>query len=148
MENTKTTSIMKHSAGDAAVSGLFAGLLGGCAMALVIVLFSLLAGQGLAYLGDFSNGTPVPVLQGLLTHLAMSGIYGMLYGLVHRQVSMGRFRRLPGWLAGLGYALLLWVFAVSVMLPAARSLILTLPWPVFFSGHLAYGLVLGARQKA
>jgi hypothetical protein len=146
MENTNT-SIKNHSIGDSAVSGLFAGLLGGVAMALVIVLFSLLAGQGMSYLGDFSSGTPVPDLQGLLMHLAMSGIYGMLYGLIHRLVRIERFRHLPGWLTGLGYALLLWAFAVSVLLPAAQSLILTLPWPVFFSGHLAYGLVLGAGQK-
>ena len=77
----------------------------------------------------------------------MSGIYGMLYGLVHRQVGMGRYQRLPGWLVGLVYAVLLWGFAASLLLPAAHSLILTLPWTVFFSGHLAYGLVLGARQK-
>ena len=45
MENTKTSiSIKKHSIGDSAVSGLFNGLQGGAAMALVIVLFSLLAG--------------------------------------------------------------------------------------------------------
>jgi hypothetical protein len=149
MENTKTSiSIKKHSIGDSAVSGLFAGLLGGAAMALVIVLFSLLAGHGAAYLGFFATSTPVSPLQGLLMHLAMSGIYGMLYGLIHRQVRIERFRLLPGWLSGLGYALVLWLFAVSVMLPAARSLILTLPWYVFFSGHLAYGLLLGARQKA
>jgi hypothetical protein len=149
MENTKTSiSIKQHTIGDSAVSGLFAGLLGGAVMALVIVLFSLLAGQGVSYLGNFSNGTPVPVLQGLLMHLAMSGIYGMVYGLIHRQIRMERFHGLPGWLAGLGYALALWVFAVNVMLPAARSLILALPWYVFFSGHLAYGLMLGVRQKA
>jgi hypothetical protein len=149
MENTKTSiSIKKHSVGDSAVSGLFAGLSGGAAMAAVIAGFSLLAGQGIYYLGNFSNGTPVPVLQGLLMHLAMSGIYGMLYGLIHRQARLGRFQRLPGWLAGLGYALVLWAFAVTVLLPAAHSLILASPWYVFFSGHLAYGAVLGARQKA
>jgi hypothetical protein len=139
----------KSSTGDAVVSGLFSGLLGGAAMAVVIAGWSLLAGQGISYFSNFSNSTPVPILQGLLMHLAMSTLYGMLYGLIHRQTRMERFRFFPGWLAGLGYALVLWVFAVSVMLPASRSLILTLPWYVFFSGHLVYGLALGvgARQK-
>jgi uncharacterized membrane protein YagU involved in acid resistance len=136
-----------HSIGDTAVSGLLGGLLGGLAMALVIVLFSLGAGQGLAYLGDFSTGTPVPPLQGLLMHLAVSSIYGMVYTLVRRATRVDRMK-LPGWVAGLTYALILWAFAVLVLLPAAKSLMLTLPWVVFFTGHIAYGLVLGLRQKA
>lgn len=133
------------SIGDVTVSGLFGGLLGGLAMALIIALFSLLAGQGLAYLGYFSNGTPVPPLQGLLMHLAVSGIYGMLYGLILHW-SRADHLDLPGWLLGLVYAVALWVLAVTVLLPAANSLMLTLPWYVFFSGHLAYGLVLGWRR--
>ena len=147
MENTKTYFHKKQSVGDAAVSGLFNGLLGGLGMALVIVLFSFFAGQGAAYLSYFSSETLAPPLQGLVMHLAMSGIYGMLYGLIYRLVRIGRFQHLSGWLMGLGYALLLWAFAVSILLPADRSLILTLPWVVFFCGHLAYGLVLGARYQ-
>ena len=116
-------------------------------MAVVIAGCSLMAGQGFSYLGNFSSGAAVPPLQGLLMHLAMSAIYGMLYGLLHRWIGTGRLQRFPGWLVGLVYALVLWGFAVTVLLPAARALILTLPWPVFFSGHVAYGLVLGARQK-
>ncbi len=147
MENTKTYSQVKHSAGDAAVSGLFNGLLGGCAMALVIVLFSLLAGQGVAYLGYFSSETPVPPLQGLLMHLAVSSIYGLQFGLIRNAAWLNRLDRLPGWMVGLVYALGLWIFAVALLLPAAKSLMLNLPWVVFFSGHVAYGLVLGFRQK-
>lgn len=134
-----------HSMGDTAVSGLIGGLLGGLAMALVILLFSLLAGQGAAYLGYFSSTTPVPPLQGLLMHLAVSSIYGMLYSLVLYWIRAGRLK-LPGWLAGLIYALALWVLAVTVLLPAANSLMMTLAWPSFFFGHVAYGLVLGWRR--
>ena len=147
MEKSKAQLLHKSTASDAIVSGLFNGLLGGAAMAVVIAGWSLLAGQGISYLGNFSASAAVSPLQGLLMHLAMSGIYGMLYGLIHRQIRMERFRLIPGWLAGLGYALVLWVFAVSVMLPVAHSLILSLPWYVFFSGHLAYGLTLGARRN-
>ena len=81
-----------HSMGDTAVSGLIGGLLGGLAMALVILLFSLLAGQGAAYLGYFSSTTPVPPLQGLLMHLAVSSIYGMLYSLVLRWIRAERLK--------------------------------------------------------
>ena len=148
MEKVVHTQLQHKSAGDSAVSGLFTGLLGGLAMALVIVLFSLLAGQGISFLGYFSTGTPASPLLGLLMHLAVSSIYGMLYALVRRWTGIDRSQRLPGWLSGLVYALVLWLFAVTVLLPAAHSLMLTLPWPVFFSGHVAYGLVLGWRQRS
>jgi len=147
MEKTYHRTRHSFTTGDAAVSGLFAGLLGGLAMALVIVLFSLAAGQGLAYLGFFSAATPVPPLQGLLGHLAVSGIYGMVYSLLLRWIRAER-QPLPGWLLGLAYAFALWVFAITVLLPAANSLMLSLPWVVFFSGHGAYGLIVGAWKTA
>jgi len=147
MDNLKTYSQTRHSASDAAVSGLFNGLLGGCAMALVIVMFSLLAGQGAAYLSHFSSEVPVPPMQGLLMHLAVSSIYGLLFGLIRNWAWLNRLNRLPGWLVGLVYALGLWVLAVALLLPAAKSQMLNLPWVVFLAGHIAYGLVLGARQK-
>ena len=137
----------KISTGDAAVNGLFNGILGGLAMAAVIVIFSLLAGKGLGYLAYFSTGTPVLPLLGLVMHLGVSSIYGMLYGLGRQWARLDRLTRLPAWLAGLVYAMGLWVFAVTLLLPATKALILTLPWVVFFTGHIAYGLVLGYRQK-
>ena len=63
MEKSQYLTKSNSSAGDAAVSGLFAGLLGGLAMALVMALFSLFAGQGLAYLGFF-NRFPHPTFAG------------------------------------------------------------------------------------
>jgi hypothetical protein len=148
MEKTHTQFKLHSTSGDAAVSGLFGGLLGGAAMAVVIAGCSLVSGHGLTYLGYFSPVTPPMPLWGLLMHLAVSSIYGMLYGLIHRWVGLGRRQRVPGWLAGLVYALALWAFAVTVLLPSTRSVMLTMPWLIFFSGHVAYGLVLGARQKA
>ena len=80
-------------------------------------------------------------------HLAVSTIYGMLYGLLRYAIGEQRLAQFPGWLAGLLYAMLLWSFAVRLLLPATQALILTQPWPVFFAGHIAYGLVLGAKKK-
>ena len=79
-------------------------------------------------------------------HLAISSIYGMFYSLILHWTKARRLK-MPGWLLGLIYALALWVFAVMLLLPAAQSLMLTLPWPVFFIGHAAYGLVMGIRCK-
>jgi hypothetical protein len=145
----KSGSIVKNqsSAGDSAASGLFSGLQGGLAMAAVIGFYSLLAGQGLGYLGYLSSGAPVMPLVGLMMHLAVSSIYGMLYALVRRWTRLDHAAWLPGWLAGSIYAVGLWIFAVTFLLPTAHSLILTLPWYVFFSGHVTYGLVLGLKQK-
>jgi hypothetical protein len=135
------------TAGDIAVSGLLGGLVGGLVMALVIVMFSLVGGHGISYLGFFSNTTPGLPVQGSLMHLAVSCIYGMFYNLLRSWIKVDRLKQLPGWLTGLVYALILWGFAVLVLLPASHSMILTLPWWVFFSGHVAYGLVLGEMQR-
>ena len=147
MEKTNAYVPQHTSTGDSAVSGLFGGLQGGVAMAVVIVIFSLVAGKGLDYLGYFSSGTPVQPILGLLGHLAVSSIYGMLYGLLRHWIGLDRLVRVPGWLAGLIYALGLWVLAILVILPAAQSAFLTLSWVVFFTGHVAYGLVLGLRLR-
>ncbi|HVP21419.1 MAG TPA: hypothetical protein VMS73_06110 [Anaerolineaceae bacterium] len=146
MEKTGPQLRQRTTGSDAAVSGLFGGLLGGLAMALVIALFSLLNGHGLGYLGYFSTATAVSPLQGLLMHLAVSCIYGMLFSLILYWTRLERLK-VPGWLAGLVYAVLLWVLAVTVLLPAAHSLMLSIGWPAFFFGHLAYGLVLGWRRS-
>ena len=145
----KTYSHITHhtSTGDAAVSGLFSGLQGGVAMAVVIVSFSLLAGQGLGYLGYFSAGAPLQPILGLVGHLAVSSIYGMLYAIARRWLGIERLSWLPGWLAGLVYGLGLWLLAILVILPAAHSMFLSLSWTFFFTGHIVYGLVLGFRQK-
>jgi hypothetical protein len=141
-----TISDKEITAGDSAVSGLLNGLFGGAAMALVIVLFSLLSGQGLAYLTYFSAEMPVPPLQGLLMHLGVSCTYGMIYGLLRHITHMERLK-LPHALPGLIYGLGLWALAVALILPAAKSLMLNLPWVVLFSAHAVYGLVLGMKQK-
>ena len=147
MEKIESRVKEKISTGDAAVNGLFNGLLGGLAMAAVIVIFSLLGGKGLGYLTYFSSGAPVLPLLGFVMHLAVSSIYGMLYGLGRRWARLDRLTWLPTWLAGLVYAMGLWVFAVALLLPATKSLIQSMPWVVFFTGHIAFGLVLGFRQK-
>lgn len=145
MEKSQAQLRKNSSLSDQAVSGLFGGLLGGLAMALVIALFSLSYGQGLAFLGYFSTETAAAPLQGVLMHLAVAGVYGMLYQLLRHWLGLGRLK-IPGVLVGLVYGVLLWAVAVTVLLPAARSIMLSIAWPAFFFGHVAYGLVLGWRQ--
>ena len=141
-----TISDKEITTGDSAVSGLLNGLIAGAAMALVIALFSLLSRQGLAYLTYFSAETPVPPLQGVLMHFGVSCTYGMIYGLLRHWTHLERLK-LPRMLTGLVYGLGLWALAVTLILPAANSLMLNLPWVVLFSAHAVYGLVLGMKQK-
>ncbi len=146
MEKSTVQTTHTVSFGDSAVSGLFGGLLGGIAMGAVIGAASFAAGQGLTYLGKFAAGAPVPPLQGFLMHLGVSSIYGILYALLYHAIGVKRIGKVPGWLTGLLYALLLWIFAVTILLPATNALILSVPWWVFFAGHVAYGLILGLRH--
>jgi hypothetical protein len=146
MEKSVVQSTQKASFGDSAVSGLFGGLLGGVAMGAVIGAASLATGQGFSYLGKFAAGTPVPPLQGFLMHLGVSSIYGILYALLYHAIGVKRLAQISGWLTGLVYAMLLWAFAVTVLLPAANALMLSVPWWIFFAGHVAYGVILGMRH--
>jgi len=144
MNDGKTISVQKNTAGDAIVTGLFAGLLAGLVMLVYLVITGLVAGQPpLTVLGRFSSGyNGVPLLGGLM-HLAVSGVYGSFYGLI-RYAIPGRWRsRLPGWLSGVLYGLLLFALAEHFLLPGTASPLLAIPAANFAVAHIVFGLVLG-----
>ena len=146
MRETKSALIRKASASDAVIDGLFAGLIAGVLMILVIILGGLLSGESPAsVLERFSTGQTASPLAGGLLHLAVSGIYGGFFSLLVQWMPAGLRRRLPGWLAGLIYGLLLLGLAVTVLLPGLRSPLVELPFWTLALGHLAYGLMLGLR---
>jgi hypothetical protein len=132
------------NAGDAAVHGLYSGVLAGIAMAAYLVLVGLLLGDSPAVvLGHFDPNASASPLTGTVLHLATAGVYGLLYGLAwwlvfHRKP----FSKLPGWLVGLAYGLLLYVIAEAILLPGASPLRETVTIH-FLLAHLLYGLVLG-----
>ena len=111
-------------ASDAVVDGLFRGVLAGLGMGVYLAI-----------------GQP---LVGLLAHLAVSGIYGALFGLLSLLVL--RRAGLPGWtplaLGGV-YGLLLFAVAWFALLPGVDSPLLGIPPLHFGLGHLLYGLALG-----
>jgi len=136
------------SAGDAAVSGLFNGLLAGIAMGFYLVFAGLVDGQGLTgYLAYFGLGKTQSPLAGLLLHLAISGIYGVIYGAVRHWVGLDHNHLLPRWLVGMVYGLLTWVLAVYLILPGIGSSLVAIPTLHFILAHLVYGLALGFLQK-
>ena len=143
---TKMNLMRKEKAwGDMAVDGLLAGLVGGLVMGLFLGLADGLAGRSpLELLGHFDPAQAGSWLTGLLAHLAVSAIYGVVFGLLWGAVG----RILPslvrwGWLVGLGYGLLLWVLAAGVVLTAVGTPLAQIPAWQFALAHLVYGLALG-----
>lgn len=148
MSTSNSVSVRPASAGDAAVGGLLHGLAAGLAMAAVFVLAGLLRGQGPAEtLAAFTlSGQPVAsnALTGLLGHLAVAGVYGLIWGLAWRAI--GRRAAIPAWLAGLVYGLLLWGVAQVLVRSIGASLALIAPWALL-AGHLVYGVMLGFLSR-
>jgi hypothetical protein len=141
-------NVRPASAGDAAVAGLLRGLAAGVAMAAVFVVAGLLAGQGPAgTLAAFSlSGQPVAAngLTGLLRHLAVAGVYGLVWGVAWRAIS--RRTAIPVWVGGLVYGLLLWGVAQVLVRSIGASLALIAPWALL-AGHLVYGVVLSFLSR-
>lgn len=141
MATSKPNLIKPSTVGDAAVEGLIHGIVAGVVMAAYLVVTGLLAGDSPAtVLGGFGLEGGTAPLAGLLGHLAVSGVYGIIWGLLWRLVR-GR-SGVPGWLAGIAYGLALFL-ASQVLLPAAGSSLLAVPAGHLAVAHVIYGLVLG-----
>jgi len=103
-------------------------------MFLGLAAFALLSGETPATVLEHfgASGLTTPAL-GLLSHLAISAIYGVLFGAliwpVLRRISAAK---IVGWTGGLAYAL-----------PGTGSPLGQLPLWSWALGHAIYGLVLG-----
>jgi hypothetical protein len=124
--------------GDAAVDGLLAGIAAGIVMAAYLVGVSLF-GEGVAVLNRFDPSGASPVV-GTLMHLAVSGVYGAVFGIVSNWIR--RFN-VPAWLSGLTFGLVLFALAVTIILPSSRSALAGISSLHFGIAHLVYGLVVG-----
>lgn len=132
-------------ASDVIVDGLFKGVVAGLVMGVYLGLAGFIYGESpLSVLGRFDPAGDGQPLVGLLAHLAVSAIYGAMFGLISLTVS--RLFRMPAWLPvalGAAYGLLLVAVAWFVLLPGMGSPLLGIPLLHFSLGHLVYGLVLG-----
>jgi hypothetical protein len=134
--------------GNAAVSGLFSGLIGGLVMALVMVLLAVLnGGTPDKMLSRFSTGIPGSAITGILTHLAMSAVYGILFGILLHGLRSAWKGRIAGWLAGFVYGFILFLMAAGLILPNSTSSLIELPLGCLLLGHLSYGLGLGLAYR-
>lgn len=132
-------------AGDTAVDGLIAGILAGLTMAAFLIVAGLLSGVPPAVtLGRFDPGQAGNVLAGSVAHLAVSGIYGVVFALLfavpaRQWPALRRF----GWLVGLVYGLFLFAFARGILFATLTSDMLQFTAVQLLLGHLIYGLLLG-----
>lgn len=142
---TSFVTHQKKTIGDVAVDGLLAGMAGGLAMGVVLVLLGLLDDTGpLETLGRFDPANGGSAAIGGLLHLAVSGIYGVFFALSYhilsrRWLGMNRY----GWLIGAIFGVGLWVAAQFIFLPGLDSALADLAPSFFAVGHLVYGLVIG-----
>lgn len=125
---------------DAALDGLFGGLAGGITMALYLILWGVLASRtATAVLALFDGNMQDVALRGALTHLAVSAVYGLLWGVLRRVLRV----RSGATLAGAAYGLALFALAAMVLLPLASSPLAEIPALHFGIAHLVYGATLG-----
>jgi hypothetical protein len=143
MTETKQFAQKESTVGDAAVDGLWGGVLAGVVMLAYLLIVGLAMGEGpTSVLGYFDPGGGASPIAGTLAHLAVAGVYGILFALVWRLIL--RWRRPPVWLVGLlyGVALLILAETVTLRVPDLESSLLKIPLPHFALAHILYGLAL------
>jgi hypothetical protein len=145
MSDAAQRVLRNKKVGDMAVDGLLAGILGGLAMAVYLILSGFFNGLSpTVTLGRFDPSSGGAWLPGTLAHLAVSAVYGVIFALLFALP----FRRWPGlrrfgWLVGLAYGLLLMALAQGVLLPAAGSPLLQIGAIHLALAHALYGVILG-----
>ncbi|MDQ1300430.1 MAG: hypothetical protein QG637_347 [Chloroflexota bacterium] len=137
----------RSTADDAAVDGLLAGAGGGIAMAAVLVASGLLAGAGpastLARFDPSGAGSASPLAGGLI-HLAVSAVYGLLFGVIYRLAGRSWLAgRAAGALLGLMFGLALLLAAPGLAATSAGAALRGIPMLHFAAAHLVYGAVTG-----
>lgn len=135
------------AAGDAAVEGLFRGMIAGIAMAVYLLLAGLTFGEGpLAMLSHFGGSEGSTPLVGLLLHLGVSGVYGIVFALICQLTARRRGFNPALWLVGVlggAYGLALWFLGQFILLPATSSPMVAIPRGHFLLAHLIFGIFLG-----
>lgn len=143
MAEGKVLGKASRSIGDVAVDGLLRGVAAGIAMAAVLVLAGLVAGQPVQFvLSRFDpTGTGAP-LAGTLAHLATAGIYGVVFALLTAPVADRLGNRML--LAGLAYGVVLLMVSLALIQTDLGTPLRSLPLWGWSLAHLVYGSVLGA----
>jgi hypothetical protein len=158
--STSGQSTRSTGTGRTVVAGAIAGLIGGVAMAMVMMIVTALAGMGFlaplyAIAATFNRSWAMtkgfdlaPLLVGLMLHMINSALFGLLFTLLLRGL-FPRALALPAAaaVAGMAWGLILLVVNQFIVLPLADPPLVTATSGIFgwwLVGHLMYGVVLGA----
>jgi hypothetical protein len=145
MSNSQPLIRARSSIGDAAVDGLLNGVAAGIVMAMYLILIGVVTGGGVTtILSAFDLGQGTSPVRGVLIHLAVAAIYGivfsLLYRLLGRRKSIGRSGNV---MIGLAYGLLLWLITQIAFATGINVALSSLPTAHLAVAHAIYGAVLG-----
>jgi hypothetical protein len=145
MSNNKTIPVDSNTTwGDVAIDGLWPGLIGGIIMIVYLLLVGLMIDtKPLAIFAYFSPNDTLPAIAGLGTHLAVSAVHGTIFGLITAVIGQRRPNKLPLWLAGILFGLLLWLTAHLIIVPSGLSDLGAIPAGHFLLAHILFGAVMG-----
>lgn len=144
----KSAVLQKTSTSEAAVLGLFSGLWAGLVMAGFLLLAIVLGGAGFREaIAGFSPSDGTGLWVAAFTHLAVSAVYGLAFGLIYIFIAQRLRWKITWWLAlvlGAAYGVILWLLAVYVLLPGTSFLLREISATLFVGAHLVYGVTLSA----
>jgi hypothetical protein len=129
---------------DLAIDGLVYGLVSGILMLVSLGVLFIISGENLSVLlARFSPDNLATPLQGLLSHMAISAIYGILFGVLCWPL-LARYApgKIIALLVGLAYGALLLLLSQTAILPNTGSALSQLPFWQWALGHEVYGLAL------
>jgi hypothetical protein len=135
------------STSDAIIDGLFNGIQAGLLMGMYLALALIASSQGIGpFLNDLSQVTGSSPLTSVFFHLAVSGIYGTLFGGVSKLISLKWPASTSTWPSqgtGVVFGALLYLFASTILLPETGQLLQDIQPIHFLIAHLIYGWMLG-----
>jgi hypothetical protein len=127
---------------DAVINGLFSGVLAGLAMILVLALVGSFTQSKISdLLGLFDPTGNQNIYTGGFAHLAVSAVYGLLFGLLWKLFFLRR--RMPVWIGGMVFGGLIFVFSELFISHGSGTPLLQIPALLFGISHLVYGTTLG-----
>jgi hypothetical protein len=134
------------------LAGIIAGLIAGIAMAMVAMMLMPMMGRGMwspvklmagTLQGEAAlEGGAATILLGMMIHMGMSAVLGVIFALIVGALGWAGLWTLI--VAGIVYALIVWVVNQYAILPVVDKVMAERMPPMAFAvTHVVYGAVLG-----
>lgn len=147
MDRSEEVEKPHTSLGDIAVDGIITGLEAGLLMVAFLMVAAALQGAspGTVLAAFTVRGAP-SLGKGLLTHLTVSSVYGILFNLGYSyliRLGFGAKNPLIGPLLGFTYGMLLFLAAEYILFDYVATALRDAPMILLLGAHLVYGFTLG-----